>query len=192
LPMHSNWCHHGANYNTSSTPSLTTTPRLKISQYRSDKDIYALTTQHKNKNNTNKNPEESPRKDIESITRDLELHYQALDPPARELALVRDLVNDWNDRRLLALWKCFEHHPRRPFKVVHVMGLDFGEAEMGTVIRRALRRLQRHPQKERLVVVARALHKAGNGDVVLGLEDPRYVLNCRDGEEEEEVVVVVV
>ncbi|KAH7564298.1 hypothetical protein BM1_01345 [Bipolaris maydis] len=158
-------------------PSLTTTPRLKMSQYRSAKDIYAFTTQPKN----NKKPEESPQKSIETIICDLENHYQDLDHPAREYALVRDLVNDWNDRRLLALWKCFEHHPRRTFKVIGVMGLDFGEARMGMVIRGSLRNLQKHPQKDRFLVVARALHQSGNGDSVLGLEDPQYVLNCRDG-----------
>lgn len=161
-------------------PLLATTPRLKMSQYRSAKDIYAFTTQPKNNNKTKK----SPQKNIETITSDLENHYQDLDQPAREHALVRDLVNDWNDRRLLALWKCFEHHPQRTFRVVRAMGLDFGEVRTGMVIRRALRNLQKHPQKDRFLVVARALHQSGNSDAVLGLEDPQYVLNCHDGSED--------
>ncbi|EUC44228.1 hypothetical protein COCMIDRAFT_98706, partial [Bipolaris oryzae ATCC 44560] len=175
LLMSSFWYHHGANYNTSSMPSLTTTPRLKMSQYRSTKDIYPFTTQPKK----NKKSKESPQKTRETILCDLETHYQDLDVPAREYALVRDLVNDWNDRRLLAFWKCFEHHPRRTSQVVGAMGLDFGEARTTMVIRRALRKLQKHLQKDRFLVVARALHQFGNGDDVLGLEDPQYVLNCR-------------
>jgi hypothetical protein len=177
--MRSFWCHHGANYNTSSTPSLRITPRLKMSQYRSATNAYPPITSIKN----NK-PKESPLPRPQTITRDLETHYKYLHPSAREQALIRDLVDDWNDRRLLAYWKCLEHHPRRAAKIVRLMGLDFGEAKTDMLVKRALRNLHRYPREDRFLVVAKELEQVGNGDAVLGLDDPQYVLNCCEGSDD--------
>lgn len=151
------WCHHGANYETSSPPNNTSP--LNLSQYRS----------------SIKNPSPTP---LKTIFHDLKVHYKTLDPSAAEHALVRDLVHDWSERRLLAYWKCLEHHPRRAIEIVRLMGLNFGKSQTDALVLRALGRLRIHPRKARFEVVARALQQVGNGDEVLGLEDPQFVLSC--------------
>lgn len=59
------------------------------------------------------------------------------------------------------------------------MGLDFGEGSTDALVERAMNKLKEYPRRERFEVVARALQQVGNGDEVLGLEDPQFVLSFR-------------
>ncbi|USP76914.1 hypothetical protein yc1106_04188 [Curvularia clavata] len=163
--MRSFWCHHGANYNALSLPSI---PTRNFSQYRPSL------------NNNPTPPSPAPLSlisSLQTILHDLKTHYTSYDPSVAEHALVRDLVHDWNERRLLAYWKCLEHNPRRAVEIVRLMGLDFGEGREDALVERALRKLKKYPRRERFEVVARALQQVGNGDEVLGLEDPQFVLS---------------
>lgn len=168
--MLSFWRHHGANYNTSSLTSAT--PSLKISNfYHSPRDGTSVTLP------TYEETQQSPPTYHQTFAHDVENHYKHLDAYGREQALVRDLVKHWNDRRLLAMWKCPERHPRRAVIIVRVMGLDLGEDETAALVQKALRNLRKYPRLDRLSTMLGALQRVGNADAVLGLDDPEYLLN---------------
>lgn len=168
--MRSFWRHHGANYNTTSLTS--TLPPLKISRfYHSPRDGTPVTLP------TYEETQQPPPTYHQTFVHDIENHYKHLDVYDREQALVRDLVKDWNDRRLLAIWKCLERHPRRAVIIVRVIGLDFGEDEIAAMVQRALRSLWKYPRPDRFSTMLGAVQRVGNADAVLGLDDPEHLLN---------------
>ena len=174
LSFRSLWRHHGANYKTS---TVTSTPVQRISQYR-----FPANKPPPN-NSAQAEVEETLSIHFQTAVQDLKSHYKHLDRSAREQALVRDLVHDWNERRLIAAWKYLESHPSRASEMVNLLGLDFGEETLSTVVWQGLRNLRKYPRRERFPVVARALQQTGNSDEVLGLDNSMFdLLRGRRGE----------